>query len=185
MTILADIGQFLSKLWGSLKGKTPDQIYSELLADEQTAANWVSGSLGIINQNIAIDSVLVAPIIKSVFPNVDPAAIENTYIQLSAKILAMINDTQTVIPTTLEGAITIVQQYLSGKIGNDWIRAVHDLFSLATSIASPGMPIQKAFLIADFVYNDIITPLLGLHKSSGVVVTPSPVPAPILNGQPA
>jgi hypothetical protein len=166
---------FIEGLFGINTGSNPQQatsaenLYQNLLKEEQNAATWVSGTLAIINQNITIDAPLLVPIIKSVFPNVDAATIESTFVALASKVTQV----QGQVPTTLEGAITEIQQYLIPKKGNDWIIAVQGLFSLAVTIVSPVTPVQKIVAVAEYVYQDIITPLLGLHKSSTPIVIPS------------
>jgi hypothetical protein len=148
-----------------------EAAYQALLKDEQDAAAWVSGALAVINQNTTIDATLVAPIIAFVFPNVDPSAIETTLISLASTI----QTDQSKIPTTLPGAIAIIQAYLAPKVGNPWITAVQGLFSLGATLASPVTPIQKFVAAGEYVYLDIVSPLLGLHKSTVSTATSAPV----------
>ena len=154
--------------------QSAEQAYQNLLKEEQDAAAWISGSIAIINQNITIDSTLVAPIIKSVFPNVDPNVIEQTLVKLAATVTQV----QSSIPTTLEGAIAVIQAYLQPKQGNFWVTEVQGLVNLGATLVSPSTPIQKFVAVGEFVYQDIVTPLLGLHKASSAPVGPVPTPAP-------
>lgn len=149
---------------------TAENAYQALLKDEQNAAAFMSGGLAIINNNIAIDSKLVAPIIASVFPNFPLTDITNGFITLASTLTTV----QSEIPTTLEGAISLIQAYLKPKQGNDWIIAVQGLVSLGATLISPVTPIQKFVSVIQYVYDDIITPLLGLHKSAPVATVNAP-----------
>lgn len=146
--------------------------YDNLLKEEQDAATWVSGSLAIINQNLTVDAPLLIPIIQSKFPNVTLATIEATYVALTAKIATF----QSNLPTTLADAITAIQGYLLPKSGNDWIVAVQGLFSLGATLVSPVTPVQKFVAALEYVYTDIIKPLLGIGKPVDVPVAAIPTP---------
>lgn len=160
--------------------------YDNLVKEEQYAATWVSGSLAIINQNLTVDSDLLIPIIQSKFPNVTLATIESTYVALTAKIATV----QSTIPTTLSAAITAIQGYLLPKSGNDWIVAVQGLFNLAATLVSPSTPLQKFAASLEYVYNDIIKPLLGIGKPvivpavATTVVTNAPAVATVVPNVP-
>lgn len=147
-----------------------NEAYDKLLDVEKEAQTWVSGALAIINQNIKIDGALVAPIISSVFPNVDVATIENTLVQLAATVVS----DQSKVPTTLAGAITVLQGFLSPKTGNVWITAVQGLVNLGATLVSPETAIQKFVAAGEYIYQDIIKPLLGIGSATPVATVNAP-----------
>jgi hypothetical protein len=185
---MSGFSTFFSNLWGTIKsdlGGTPtisvpdstdpSVLYAALAKDAQEAGTFASGALAIVNANIKINSALLIPIIQSVFPNTSLDDITTFFTGIAA---TLVTDTSK-IPTTLADAITTVQTALSAKQGNAWIVAVQGLVNLGATLLSPETEIQKFVSVAEFVYQDIITPLLGLHKSTPIVAPILPVVAPI------
>lgn len=159
--------------------KNPNASYNALVAEEQKAATWVSGAMAVINQNPAIKSTLLIPIIQDLFPEVPIADITNVFIQI-AKVTT---DTP---PTTLGDAITAIQTYLSTKTGSVWITIVNGLVSIGTAFISPTTPIQKFITVVGDIYDDIIKPILGLKTTPvPAVASPSTPALSVVNVDPA
>lgn len=167
---MSGISQFFQKVGQDIAGVfgSSNALYNKLSTDEQVAAAGISGAIAIINQNITVDAPLLIPIIQSKFPNVTLDTLTKTLTQLAATVT-------TAMPATLADAITAIQVHLIPKQGNDWIVAVQGLVSLGATIVSPITPVQKFIAIAEYVYQDIVTPILGLHHSTTV-----PAPAPVV-----
>lgn len=161
---MSGISQFFQKVGQDIAGVfgSSNTLYNKLSNDEQVAAAGISGAIAIINQNITVDAALLIPIIQSKFPNVTLDTLTKTLTQLATTVT-------TAMPATLADAITAIQLHLIPKQGNDWIVAVQGLVSLGATIVSPITPVQKFIAIAEYVYQDIVTPILGLHHSAPVV----------------
>lgn len=176
------IFSFIGRIGKDIAGVTQsaNDLYGKLTEEEQKAATWASGALAIINQNITVDAPLLIPIIQSKFPDVTLDTITAVLTEVGALVT-------TTPPKTLADAITTIQAYLSPKSGNAWIVAVQGLVNLAATVISPETAIQKFVAVGEYVYQDIITPLLGLHKSSEptvVATIQSPVATPVANPNP-
>lgn len=164
---------FVSGLWGDVEGilgiaVTPTTtLFDQLSPAEQSAARWISGAIAVINQNPTINSSLLVPIIQSVFPNIDLTPL----ISLANSIGGGVDI------TTIEDAITAVQAYLKPKAGNAWVTAVQGLVSLGATFVSPTTAIQKFVAVGEYVYQDVIKPLLGITSSTPVVANATVSPA--------
>lgn len=179
------LGSFLKEVWDDITDPSANQAvttdaaasaqaaYANLLAKEQGAAKWVSSALVVLNNNITQDAALVAPLITAIDPSINIADVTSTFIGL----VATFNTDQSKIPTTLVGAIQMLQAYLLPKTGNPWVIAVQGLLALGVTIISPETSIQKILAAGEYIYQDIITPIFHLHPS-----TPVPIVPPSVNG---
>jgi hypothetical protein len=166
---------FIGTLWGDVEGilgitVTPTTtLFDQLTPAEQAASKWISGAIAVINQNPTIKGSLLVPIIQDVFPNTDLTPI--------ITLANSIGQGNTV--ATVEDAIAAIQAYLKPKAGNVWITAVQGLVSLGATFVSPTTPVQKFAAVFEFVYQDIVKPLLGIGSATPVVPVATATQAPI------
>lgn len=162
MGLLAAIWGFLSivltKLGIFMKPiiKNGEDIYDMLSEDEKKAAQWSSGLIAIVNNNIDQTPQVVIDLIKLKFPDLSLDVVHGFLDTLLNKI----SNVQTEVPLTLEDAIAGIQKFLKQHENDKGVWGVISKASVTilTLLFSPGTEAQKIEAALEYIYHLIIKP---------------------------
>lgn len=144
MSIFTTIGHFFGDLFNAIK-----RAYDNLNTDEQEAAKTASGIIAVINANLTALPADVWAAIQKAYPNISEATVTAALTKVSTTLT-------TLLPGTLETAITALQGYLSKYTGNEWIVITKSVVALIANELLPGTVIQKIELVLEWVYQTFI-----------------------------
>lgn len=149
--ILSKLGLFMKPII-----KQGEDIYDTLTDDEKKAAQWASGIIAVVNQNIDAAPPVIIDLLKIKFPDLSLDVVHG----FLETLLTKISNVQTEIPVTLEDAITGLQKYLKQHEGdnNIWGIISKTATTILTVLFSPETPAQKIEAVLEYVYHLIVKP---------------------------
>lgn len=130
-------------------------LYERLQGDEQIAVKTASGWIAIVNNYLQETPENVFKMIQLKFPDVTKESITDTLNKLNAKILHLNED----LPASFEGAMEILQTYLSKFEGHTWAAITRMVVSVLTDIFLKGAsPIDAVESVLTYVYHIFVKP---------------------------
>lgn len=150
LKFIESIGDFFVGLFNSI-----EKAWKQLSADIQKAVVWASGVIAIINANIGAVPSDIWTLIETKYPGITQVSVTSFLIKANNTL----NSVNSVAEdASFEDALTALQGYLSKMSGNLWIIIIKTIVAIGVDIFAPGTVIQKAELVVEYVYQDIIKP---------------------------
>lgn len=152
-SIFTDIFSFFIGIFNASK-----KAWLKLETDIQQAAIWASGIIAVINANLSATPAQFWADLQKVFPTLTQAQVTE-WLNKAGVVVGII---QTDANLSFEDAVVAFQAYLTKQgTGNPWIVATQGLVNLVLVEINPDIPvIQKVTSIGEYIYIDIVKPLL-------------------------
>lgn len=136
--------------------KTGEDIYDNLNGYAQQGAQWASGIIAIVNQNIDATPPVIKNLIAEKFPDLSLDVVHGFLDTAMAKL----NKGRTSIPLTLEDAIAEVQGFLKPHENDPtvWGIVSKGLYTFLAVLFSPDTAAQELEAAGEYVYHLIVKP---------------------------
>lgn len=136
--------------------KNGEDIYDLLTEDEKKAAQWSSGLIAIVNNNIDQTPDVIIKLVQTKFPDLSLDVVHGFIHTLLNKI----SNIQGEVPLTLEDAVAKLQTFLKQheNDSNVWGIISKASVTILTLLFSPGTEAQKIEAALEYVYHLIIVP---------------------------
>jgi hypothetical protein len=149
--VLTKLGLFMKPII-----KSGEDIYDLLTEDEKKAAQWSSGLIAIVNNNIDKTPSVIIQLVQTKFPDLSLDVIHGFIDTLLNKLKFV----QGEIPLTLEDAVAKLQAFLKQHEGdhNVWGIISKAAVTVLTLLFSPGSEAQKIEASLEYIYHLIVVP---------------------------
>lgn len=149
--VLTKLGLFMKPII-----KSGEDIYDMLSEDEKKAAQWSSGVIAIVNNNIDQTPQVIIDLIKVKFPELSLDVIHGFIDTLLNKLKFI----QGEIPLTLEDAVAKLQAFLKQHENDKSVWGIISKASVTilTLLFSPGTEAQKIEASLEYIYHLIVKP---------------------------
>jgi hypothetical protein len=173
--LLASVIQQLGSWFGIVIDKG-EQLYEELSDEEKQAAQWGSGVLAVVNQDLNAIPADVIKVIEQKFPELDLDTLHGFIDELRNKV----DTVQSQIPLTLEDAIAWLQGHLKKYEGDNTTLGIitKGLANILALIFVPGTAAQKIGGALEYIYHLIIKPHVQGTTAAQTAQSPEPAPTP-------